>query len=268
MKTIRKITVTKIKEKKNKQKIIMLTAYDYLMATILDKAEVDIILVGDSLGTVLLGYDTTIPVTIDNMVYHCQAVSRAVKYSMVIVDMPFLSINLSIEKTLLNAAKLMQQGGANAIKAEGGLNIVPHIKALLHAGIPVMGHLGLTPQSVHKFGGYSVQGKTDKKYKKIIDNAFALQEAGIFSLVVECVPESLAKELTEKLDIPVIGIGAGKYCDGQVLVSYDMLGFFETFKPKFVKQYKNLYSEILEGVSKFKNEVHNSIFPDKEHSFL
>jgi 3-methyl-2-oxobutanoate hydroxymethyltransferase len=267
MKTIRKMTITKIKQKKSKDKIVMLTAYDYLMASILDKAEVDIILVGDSVGTVLLGYDTTIPVTLENMIYHTTIVSRAVSYSLVVADMPFLSYNINKEKTLFNAGKLIQEAGANAVKVEGGSEIIEHIKTLINRGIPVMGHLGLTPQSINKFGSYAVQGRTQKDYTKIIDDALILQEAGVFSLVLECVPKELAKEITKKLDIPVIGIGAGLFCDGQVLVTQDLLGFFEKFKPKFVKQYKKLYSEIFEGISNFKNDVKSSKYPDTDHSF-
>lgn len=267
MNTIRKMTVSKIKQKKGKEKIVMLTAYDFLFASILDAAEVDIILVGDSVGTVLLGYDTTIPVTLEVMLHHSKAVSRAVSHSLVVVDMPFLTYNISVKKTLLNAGKIMSESGANAVKLEGGSNIVKQVKSLVANNIPVMGHLGLTPQSVHKFGGYKVQGKSKEEHNKIIEESLILQEAGIFSLVLECVPENLTKEISSKLSIPVIGIGAGKFADGQVIVTHDLLGFFKDFKPKFVKRYKDLYSESFDAVNSFIRDVRNSNFPDSEHSF-
>lgn len=266
MKTLREIKTTDILGKKGKEKIVMLTAYDALLASIIDKCEIDMILVGDSLGTVLLGYDTTIPVTLENMIYHSAAVSRAVEHSLVVTDMPFMTYN-NVQQALKNAGRIMQEGNANAIKLEGGSKIVPIIKNIVESGIPVIGHLGFTPQSVNKFGGNKIQGKNLEAYKRIIDDAYLIESAGAFGVVLECIPEELAKEITENLKIPTIGIGAGKYCDGQVLVTYDLLGFFEKFKPKFVKQYKNLFKEIADGISEYKNEVKQGKYPDSEHSY-
>ncbi|HOK41156.1 MAG TPA: 3-methyl-2-oxobutanoate hydroxymethyltransferase [bacterium] len=265
---MRKMTTTKIIQKKGKEKIIMLTAYDALLAGILDKLDIDIILVGDSVGTVLLGYDSTIPVRLENMIYHTACVARVVENSFVVADMPFLSFNIDEKQALINAGRLIQEGGANAVKLEGGKKIISIVKNIVDNGIPVMGHIGLTPQAINKLGGYKVQGKEEEEYKKLLEDAMLLEEAGIFSLVLECVPVQLAKEITEKIKIPTIGIGAGKYCDGQVLVTYDMLGFFEKFKPKFVKRYKNIFNEIIDGVKEFCNEVKEGKFPDDEHSYF
>lgn len=260
-------TLDLLKMKEEKQPITMLTAYDYPMAVMVDGAGIDMILVGDSLGNVVLGYDTTIPVTMDHMLHHVQAVTRGVKRALVVADMPFLSYHLSVEETLRNAGKFLQQGGAKAVKIEGGEQVVPMVKALTSAGIPVMGHLGLTPQSIHQLGGYRVQGKTIDDANKLIADAHALQRAGVFALVLECIPAMLAKEVSEQLHIPTIGIGAGPYCDGQVLVTYDLLGINNKFKPKFVKQYANLNGQIMQALEAYRQEIKENQFPGPEHSF-
>lgn len=256
-----------IKMKQEKQPITMLTAYDYPTAMLVDEAGIDMILVGDSMGNVVLGYDNTIPVTIDDIVHHTRAVTRGVKRTFVVADMPFLSCHISLEDTMRNAGRLMQQGGAKAVKIEGGQEIADTVKALTNAGIPVMGHLGLTPQSVHQMGGYKVQGKTASAGSKMLADAKALQQAGAFAIVLECVPTPLAKMITEGLDIPTIGIGAGNVCDGQVLVIHDLLGVTDGFKPKFVKRYANLHDIIIEALQTYRDEVQQRSFPDEAHSF-
>ena len=263
-----KVTTAVIRDMKRKgEKIAMLTAYDYPTALIVDEAGVDIILVGDSLGMVILGYDSTLPVTMDEMIHHTKAVSRAVKHAMVVGDMPFMSYQVSAEDALYNAARFLQEAGAQGVKMEGGREVAEITRRITSAGIPVMAHLGLTPQSVHKFGGYKVQGKEDASAKRIIEDAKLLEEAGAFSLVLECVPATLAKAVTESLTIPTIGIGAGVDCDGQVLVLHDMLGMFEKFIPKFVKTYAKLNVQMKESIQQYIDEVKRSIFPEKKHSF-
>ncbi|WP_202709216.1 3-methyl-2-oxobutanoate hydroxymethyltransferase [Sporosalibacterium faouarense] len=264
----KKFTVSSfLKAKKENDKISMLTAYDYSTAKVLDDAGVDSILVGDSLGMVMLGYENTLQVTMDDMIHHCKAVSRGTKNAMVIGDMPFLSYHVSVEESVRNAGRLIQEGNVHAVKLEGGSNIIDNVRAIIKAQIPVIGHLGLTPQSVNMFGGFKVQGKNEQKAKQIIEDALLLQEAGVFAIVLECVPEKLSKIITEKLTIPTIGIGAGKYCDGQVLVVQDMLGMYKNFTPKFVKQYANL-SESIEGAVKgYIDEIKKGDFPAKEHTF-
>jgi 3-methyl-2-oxobutanoate hydroxymethyltransferase len=263
-----KVTTAIIRNMKKKgEKIAMLTAYDYPTALIVDEAGVDIILVGDSLGMVVLGYDSTLPVTMDEMIHHTKAVSRAVKRAMVIGDMPFMSYQVSEEDALYNAARFLQEAGAQGVKLEGGREVAEITRRITSAGIPVMGHLGLTPQSVHQFGGYKVQGKEDASAKKIMEDAKILEEAGAFSLVLECVPATLAKDVSESLVIPTIGIGGGVHCDGQVLVLHDMLGMFEKFIPKFVKTYAKLNVQMKESVQQYIDEVKRSVFPEKKHSF-
>ncbi|MTI49336.1 MAG: 3-methyl-2-oxobutanoate hydroxymethyltransferase [Firmicutes bacterium] len=264
----KKFTVSSfLKAKKENDKISMLTAYDYSTAKVLDDAGVDSILVGDSLSMVMLGYENTLQVTMDDMIHHCKAVSRGTKNAMVIGDMPFLSYHVSVEESVRNAGRLIQEGNVHAVKLEGGSNIIDNVRAIIKAQIPVIGHLGLTPQSVNMFGGFKVQGKNEQKAKQIIEDALLLQEAGVFAIVLECVPEKLSKIITEKLTIPTIGIGAGKYCDGQVLVVQDMLGMYKNFTPKFVKQYANL-SESIEGAVKgYIDEIKKGDFPAKEHTF-
>lgn len=260
-------TVDLLKMKQEKQPITMLTAYDYPTALLVDEAGIDMILVGDSLGNTVLGYDTTIPVTVEDIVHHTRAVTRAVKRTFVVADMPFLSTHISLEETMRNAGRIMQQGGAKAVKIEGGQEMAETVKALTNAGIPVMGHLGLTPQSVHQMGGYRVQGKTADAASKMLADAKALQQAGAFAIVLECVPTPLAKKITEELDIPTIGIGAGNVCDGQVLVIHDLLGVTTGFKPKFVKRQANLHDIIIEALQKYRDEVKQRTFPDEAHSF-
>lgn len=263
-----KFTATSfLKAKRDAKKISMLTAYDYPMAKLLDDAGIDCLLVGDSLGMVVLGYETTLQVTIDDMIHHCKAVVRGAKRAHITVDMPFLSYHISPEESVRNAGRLIQEGGASAVKLEGGSNVIDKIKAIVNAQIPVMGHLGLTPQSVNMLGGYKVQGTNLQQAQKLIEEAERLQQAGVFALVLECVPEMLAKLISEKLEIPTIGIGAGKYCDGQVLVTQDMLGIYSDFKPKFVKQYAHLDNIISSACTQYISEVQLQQFPDAEHSF-
>lgn len=252
---------------KGKEKISMLTAYDYSTAKIMDESGVNAILVGDSLGMVCLGYKDTLSVTVDDMIHHGKAVVRGVKNAMVIVDMPFMSYEVSTEKALENAGKIIKETGAHGLKLEGGLEIVDTVAALVRAKIPVMGHLGLTPQSVNVFGGFKVQGKDASDAQRIIDSALALEKAGAFSIVLECVPSSLAKIITEKLTIPTIGIGAGADCDGQVLVWQDSVGLFPDFTPKFVKKYAEIGSILTEAFKTYDKEVKSGEFPEEKHTF-
>ncbi len=253
--------------KQKNKKITMLTAYDYSMAKIIDQAGIDCLLVGDSLGMVVQGYDSTLEVTMEDMIYHCKAVARATQNSLIIADMPFLSYHISVEEAVRNAGRLIQQGKAHAVKLEGGIEMTEKIKAIIGAQIPVLGHIGLTPQSVNVFGGFKVQGKELEKAKKLIQDAKALQEAGAFGIVLEAVPEELARIITESVKIPTIGIGAGRYCDGQVLVINDMLGMYSDFTPKFVKQYASLSNAIQTAVKDYAKEVEEGSFPEKKHSF-
>ena len=264
----KKITITDLNRKKNnEEKITMLTAYDYPFASFLDQAEIDMILVGDSLGMVVLGYESTVPVTMDEMIHHCKAVRRGSKYALLVGDMPFMSYNISKEEAIRNAGRFMKEAGCDAVKLEGGLEVVQTVKAIIDAGIPVMAHLGLTPQTVSKMGGFKIQGKDVKTARGILEASLAMQEAGVFSVLFECVPDKLAGLITSKLKVPTIGIGAGAECDGQVLVTHDLLGLFEKFIPKFVKQYTKLSGSILEALGNFKKEVSSGDFPAKEHTF-
>ncbi|MCX7817310.1 MAG: 3-methyl-2-oxobutanoate hydroxymethyltransferase [Syntrophales bacterium] len=266
---ITRVTTATVREMKRKgEKITMLTAYDYPTAVVLDEAGIDILLVGDSLAMVVLGYDSTLPVTMDEMIHHTKAVVRGTKRAMVVGDMPFMSYQASVEDAVRNAGRFLQEGGAQAVKLEGGREVAETVLKITQAGIPVMAHLGLTPQSVHQLGGYKVQGKEEKVAKKIMEDAKILEEAGAFSLVLECVPKGLAEEITKNIGIPTIGIGAGVHCDGQVLVVHDMLGLFERFTPKFVKKYANLNIQIKEAVKTYIDEVKRGTFPDDAHSFL
>lgn len=262
-----KFTINSFNEYKGKQKISMLTAYDYSMAKILDEAGVDTILVGDSLGMVVLGYDSTLKVTMEDMIHHTKAVARGVKNALIIGDMPFLSYHVSVEDAIRNAGRLIQEGGAHCVKLEGGKDIIPKIKGILNAQIPVIGHLGLTPQSINKLGGFKVQGKGEKEAREIIEDALLLEEAGVSAIVLEAIPDKLAKLITSRLSIPTIGIGASAACDGQVLVSQDMLGMFSDFKPRFVKQYSNLKPIITESVKTYIDDINQESFPGKEHVF-
>lgn len=262
-----KMTVPKLIEKKqNKEKITMLTCYDYSTAVLLDRAGIDVMLVGDSVGVVFSGYENTLPVTVDEILYHTKAVCRGRKNAIVVADMPFLSYQTSIEDAIRNCG-LMLKAGAEAVKLEGGVEICELIRKLSLAGIPVMGHIGLTPQSVHLLGGYKVQGKTEETRKKLIESAKHLESAGAFSIVLECVPEDVAMEITNILSIPTIGIGAGRYTDGQVLVINDILGLFEGFRPRFVKRYVNLAPIIEKAVKDFICEVKEGKFPQEENIF-
>lgn len=263
-----KKTVSTLQQaKENGQKITMLTAYDYSTAKLMDEAGIDMILVGDSLGNVILGYEDTISVTMEDMIHHGAAVSRGVKETMVVVDMPFMSYRISVEEAVTNAGRLMKEGRANAVKLEGGKSVCPQIKAITQAGIPVVAHLGLTPQSINALGGYKVQGKSEDAAKKLLEDALAVQEAGAFALVLECVPTKLASLITKKLTIPTIGIGAGNECDGQVLVYQDMLGMFSDYVPKFVKQFAQVGEIMKKAFSDYKEEVASGAFPAEKNSY-
>ena len=263
-----RVTITQIKEmKKRKEKIPMLTAYDYVTAKIVDEAGMPLILVGDSLGMVMLGYESTIPVTMEEMIHHTKAVVRGAKKALVVGDMPFMSYHISVSDALHNAARFIQEGGAQAVKLEGGEVVAEKVRRLVDCGIPVMGHIGLTPQSMHQLGGYKVQGKGLEEAKKLLNDARILEEAGTFAIVLECTPAPLSKLITQKLAIPTIGIGAGPDCDGQVLVISDMLGLYTEFVPKHVKQYARLAEEIKAAVSSYISEVKSRSFPTAEHSY-
>ncbi|NVJ28064.1 3-methyl-2-oxobutanoate hydroxymethyltransferase [Myxococcus sp. AM011] len=263
-----KVTIHSLKRfKQIGQKICMVTAYDATFAHILDQSGADVLLVGDSLGMVIQGHDSTLPVTMDQMVYHSAAVTRGAKRAHVVGDMPFLSYQVSAHEAVRNAGRLVTEGGVGSVKLEGGAEFADTVRAIVRASIPVMGHLGLTPQSVHKMGGYVVQGRDEEQARKILDDALALEAAGAYALVLEGVPLELARTITQSLSIPTIGIGAGRYCDGQVLVCYDLLGMNPDFKPKFVKRYANLHGSITEATGAFFTEVRQGAFPDEDHSF-
>ena len=267
--TEQKITTAVIREKKIKGlKISMLTAYDYATAMVLDEAGVDITLVGDSLGMVVLGYESTLPVTMEEMLHHTKAVSRGTTRALLIADMPFLSYQISETEALHNAGRFLKEAGAQGVKIEGGREVAGLIRKMTSVGIPVMAHLGLTPQSVLQFGGYKVQGKEDGAANIIMEDAKMIEDAGAFSVVLECVPAPLAGKITKALSIPTIGIGAGVNCDGQVLVINDILGLFERFTPKFVKKYCNLNAQMKDAVRQYIDEVKNGQFPDEEHSLF
>lgn len=256
-----------IKRKAEGKKISMLTAYDYPFARIVDEAGVDIILVGDSLGTVVQGHSTTLPVTMDHMIYHTQMVSRGVRNALVIGDMPFLSYQASMEDGVYNAGRFLKEGGATAVKVEGGMNIIDKVKAMISSGIPVMGHVGILPQTIHKMGGYKVQGKDDASAERILNDALMLENAGVFAIVLEGVPEGLSKRITDAVSIPTIGIGAGINCDGQVLVLHDLLGLLPQPMPKFVRPYASLRGQSIEAIKKFREDIENGRFPGKDESY-
>jgi 3-methyl-2-oxobutanoate hydroxymethyltransferase len=261
-------TILDIKKMKGLgEKITMLTAYDYATSSILDECGIDIILVGDSLGMVVLGYDSTLPVTMEDMLHHTKAVARAAQNSLIVADMPFLSFQVSPQLALSNAGRFLQEAGAQAVKLEGGRESAEIVNKITCAGIPVMAHVGLTPQSVNQLGGNKVQGKNEDSALRILEDAKILEDAGAFSIVLELVPEKLAEEITKALKIPTIGIGGGVHCDGQVLVINDMLGLYDKFTPKHVKKYANLNPEIRKAVKSYISEVKNGSFPDSEHSF-
>jgi 3-methyl-2-oxobutanoate hydroxymethyltransferase len=265
-KSVRRVTTHVLNEMKLKgEKIAMLTAYDYSIARIIDEAEIDVILVGDSASNVMAGYDTTLPITLDNMIYHAASVVRGVKRALVVVDLPFGTYQGNSKEALASAIRIMKETGAAAVKLEGGQQIIESVERILSAGIPVMGHLGLTPQSIHKFGTYVVRAKEEEEARRLMEDARLLETTGCFAIVLEKIPAKLAEEVTTSLKIPVIGIGAGGKTDGQVLVLHDMLGITQEFSPRFLRRYHNLYAEIKGAVQSYINDVRTQTFPsDKE----
>lgn len=264
---MKQTAVTFLDHKQKGEKISMLTAYDYSTAKLVDQAGIDGILVGDSLGNVMLGYEDTLSVTVEDMIHHGAAVARGVKNALVVIDMPFLSYQTSVYDAVKNAGRLVKEGHAGAVKLEGGKEFAPQIRAITAASIPVMGHLGLTPQSIHTLGGYRVQGKTEAAAQKLLEDALAVQEAGAFALTLECVPAKLAQLITQKLSIPTIGIGAGAGCDGQVLVYQDMLGMFNDYTPKFVKRFAEVGEVMQNAFAEYNRQVKEGSYPDEAHSF-
>jgi 3-methyl-2-oxobutanoate hydroxymethyltransferase len=263
-----RVTVQALQRKKQAgERITALTAYDFSTARALDECGIDFVLVGDSLGMVVLGYDSTIPVTMSDMVHHTRAVSRGVERALVVADMPFMSYQVSIEEAVSNAGRLIQEGGAQAVKVEGGRAVVEAVARMVDIGIPVLGHLGMTPQSVHKFGGFKVQGKSESDAERILDDAIALQSAGAFGVVLELIPADLAKSVTDTLKIPTIGIGAGPHCDGQVLIVDDMLGIYQVRELKHNKKYADLHAVMQKAFGEYIREVKEGKFPGTEHSF-
>ncbi len=260
-------TSTFLNHKMNHEKITVLTAYDYSMASLLDEAGIECLLVGDSLGMTMLGYEDTLAVTMEDMIHHTKAVRRGAKAAMVVADMPFMSYHVSDEDAVRNAARFIKEAGAHAIKLEGGFNVKTRIEAIIAAQIPVMGHLGLTPQSVNAFGGFKVQGKSEAQAKKLIEEAKLLESIGCFAIVLECIPAKLAQLISSQLNIPTIGIGAGSGCDGQVLVIQDLLGMYSDLTPKFVKQYANLKPIIIDAARAYASEVKSGQFPEEKHTF-
>lgn len=263
-----KNTVSTFREQKAKgEKISMLTAYDYSTAKLMDEAGINGILVGDSLGMVMLGYEDTLPVTMEDMIHHTAAVCRGAKNTLVVGDMPFMSYQVSVEEAVYNAGRLMKEGRCQAVKLEGGASVCPQIRAITNASIPVMAHIGLTPQSINAFGGFKVQGKSEEAAKKLLEDAKAVDEAGAFAVVLECVPAKLAELISKSISIPTIGIGAGAGCDGQILVYQDMLGLFSDFTPKFVKKYANVGEMMTQAFRDYIADVQEGSFPAPEHTF-
>lgn len=263
-----KNTVFTFREQKAKgEKISMLTAYDYSTAKLIDEAGINGILVGDSLGMVVLGYEDTLPVTMEDMIHHTAAVCRGAKNTLVVGDMPFMSYQVSVEEAVYNAGRLMKEGRCQAVKLEGAASVCPQIRAITNASIPVMAHIGLTPQSINAFGGFKVQGKSEEAAKKLLEDAKAVEEAGAFAVVLECVPAKLAELISKSISIPTIGIGAGAGCDGQILVYQDMLGLFSDFTPKFVKKYANVGEMMTQAFRDYIADVHEGSFPAPEHTF-
>jgi 3-methyl-2-oxobutanoate hydroxymethyltransferase len=264
----RPVTVPRLRKMKSEgTRITMVTAYDATFARLFDEAGMDVLLVGDSLGMVVQGRSSTLPVTVDEVIYHCRAVARGTRRAHIVGDMPFLSWQLSPEDALRNAGRFLSEGGAQAVKLEGGVDAAPTIQRIVNAGIPVMGHVGLTPQSVHAMGGFRVQGKTEEAAARVLADAIAVAEAGAYSLVLEGIPTDLAKRITESIDIPTIGIGAGPHCDGQVLVCYDLLGLTADMKPKFVKRYAEFFEDGLAAARLYRDEVRAGVFPSEAYSF-
>ena len=267
-KKYKRITTNVLQDmKENKEKISMLTSYDYTLAKIVDNAGIDVILVGDSASNVMAGHETTLPITLDHMIYHASSVVKGAKRSLVVVDLPFGSYQGDSKKALRSSIRIMKESGAHAVKLEGGTEIIESVERILTAGIPVMGHLGLTPQSIYKFGTYTVRAKQNDEAKKLIEDAKTLQKTGCFAIVLEKIPADLAKKVSEELDIPVIGIGAGNGVDGQVLVLHDMLGMTHEFNPRFLRRYLNLYEEINEAVKSYIGDVKNQDFPNEKEEY-
>ncbi len=263
-----KVTTATLRQKKaQRERITALTAYDHLFASLLDEAGVDVLLVGDSVATVVQGRDTTVPVTMDQMVYHTEMVARAAKRALVVGDLPFLSYQIGVEDALRNAGRLLKEGLAEAVKLEGGIDFAPTVQRLVAAGIPVMGHLGLTPQSIHQFGSYRARGIDEAEQQRILDDAKALEQAGAFALVLEKVPAELARRVTASVSVPTIGIGAGPHTDGQILVTHDLLGLFTRFRPRFVRRYKQLGAEIGDAVRAYCRDVQGGAFPSADESY-
>jgi 3-methyl-2-oxobutanoate hydroxymethyltransferase len=263
-----RVTVPKLREMKARgERISMLTAYDATFARMFDEADIDVLLVGDSVGMVVQGLDTTLPVTVDEIIYHCRAVARGAKRSLIVGDLPFMSYQVTPQEALRNAGRFLAEGGAHAVKLEGGESVAGTIRRIVESGIPVMGHVGLTPQSVHAMGGFRVQGKTEESAERVLRDAIAVQDAGAFAVVLEGIPSDLAARITAELDIPTIGIGAGRECDGQVLVCYDLLGLTPELKPKFVKRYAEMFRDGAEAARKYREEIRAGVFPSEEHSF-
>ena len=265
----RRVTTRDLLEMKRRgEKVVCLTAYDYLFAKLVDEAGVDVVLVGDSLGQVVLGYDSTLPVTLDEMIHHARAVRRGVQHALLVIDLPFLTFQVSPEETLRNAGRVLKETGAEAVKLEGGDEEAGrHVRALVRAGIPVMGHIGLTPQSVHALGGYRVQGRDQENADRMRQEALRLEDAGCFSIVLELIPNSLSADISRSLTIPTIGIGAGAAADGQVLVLYDMLGLNDAFRPRFLKQFAQVADQVRSGLSDYVSAVRGGTYPDADHSF-
>lgn len=264
----KKITTLTLRQKKERREVIsMLTAYDYATALAIDRAGIDVILVGDSLGMVVLGYETTLPVTMEDMLHHCRAVAHGARHALLVGDMPFMSYQVSPTDALRNAGRFLQEAGMDAVKLEGGREAAAAVQLISDAGIPVMGHLGLTPQSVHKFGGFRTQGRTARAAKRLIQDAEILERAGCFSIVLEAIPPQVAELVTRRISIPTIGIGAGAGCDGQVLVTHDLLGLFDRFTPKFVKRYADLHGEMTRAFGEYKTDIEKRAFPASEHTY-
>jgi len=263
-----KVTILDLHDKKKRgERITMLTAYDYPTGLLVDRAGIDIILVGDSLAMVVLGHENTVSVTMDEMLHHCRAVARGARYALLVGDMPFMSYQVTPVQAVENAGRFLKEGHMDVIKLEGGRDVVPTVKAIVAAGIPVMGHIGLTPQTISRLGGFKVQGKSVAAARALIDDALALEDAGCFSLILEAIPDRVAELITQRVQIPTIGIGAGVHCDGQVLVLHDMIGLFDRFTPKFVRRYANIFPELMVALQEYKEDVEQGRFPAPEHGF-
>jgi 3-methyl-2-oxobutanoate hydroxymethyltransferase len=265
---MKKITILDLQQKKQAgEPITMLTAYDYPTGLLVEQAGIDIILVGDSLAMVVLGHENTVSVTMDEMLHHCRAVARGAMNPLLVGDMPFMSYQVDVKEAIRNAGRFLKEGNMDVIKLEGGADMAPTVGAIVNAGIPVMGHIGLTPQTISKLGGYRVQGKDVTTARALIDDALALEQAGAFSLILEAIPSPVAQIISDRVSIPTIGIGAGPHCDGQVLVIHDLIGLFDRFLPKFVKQYANIFPTIVEALNQYRQDVIDGAFPAPEHSY-